>query len=79
MSRIQKQFICFYLGSLKREKMAKKITKKSLNIQSIELMILIVQNLELLRVLPKTKKNKNSVIEYHKELLKELEGLKNKL
>lgn len=38
--------------------MAKKPTKKSLNIQSIELMILIVQNLELLRVLPKTKKNK---------------------
>ena len=59
--------------------MAKKPTKKSLNIQSIELMILIVQNLELLRVLPKTKKNKNSVIEYHKQLIKELEDLKNKL
>ena len=59
--------------------MAKKTTKKSLNIQSIELMILIVENLELLRVLPKTKKNKNSVIEYHKQLLKELEDLKNKL
>lgn len=42
--------------------MAKKITKKSLNIQSIEVMILIVQNLNLLRVLPKTKKNKNDKI-----------------
>ena len=59
--------------------MAKKITKKSLNIQSIELMILIVENLELLRFLPKTKKNKNSVIEYHEKLIKELEDLKNKL
>ena len=46
---------------------------------NVELMILIVQNLELLRVLPKTKKNKNSVIEYHEQLIKELEDLKNKL
>ena len=59
--------------------MEKKTTKKSLNIQSIELMILIVENLELLRVLPKKKKNKNSVIEYHEKLIKELEDLKNKL
>lgn len=59
--------------------MAKKITKKSLNIQSIDLMILIVQNLNLLRVLPKTKKNRNDTAEYLKTLLKELEELKTKL
>ena len=59
--------------------MAKKITKKSLNIQSIDLMILIVQNLDLLRVLPKTKKNKSDTANYLKKLLKELEELKTKL
>ena len=59
--------------------MAKKITKKSLNIRSIDLMILIVQNLNLLRVLPKTKKNRNDTTEYLKTLLKELEDLKTKL
>ena len=59
--------------------MAKKITKKSLNIQSIDLMILIVQNLNLLRVLPKTKKNKSDTANYLKKLLKELEELKTKL
>lgn len=59
--------------------MAKKITKKSLNIQSIDLMILIVQYLDLLRVLPKTKKNKSDTANYLKELLKELEELKTKL
>ena len=59
--------------------MAKKPSKKSLNIQSIEIMILIVQNLNLLRVLPKTKKNKNDTAEYLKSLLMELEDLKKNL
>lgn len=59
--------------------MAKKITKKSLNIQSIDVMILIVQNLNLLRVLPKTKKNKNDAANYIQSLLKELEELKTNL
>lgn len=42
-------------------------------------MILIVQYLDLLRVLPKTKKNKSDTANYLKELLKELEELKTKL
>lgn len=59
--------------------MAKKITKKSLNILSIEIMILNVKNLELLQKLPKTKRNKNYSEMYLTELLKELEELKTKL